>query len=633
MKNIKRYKYMLAALSLLLVISCNEDWLEREPRHILIDDQVWNDPKQIVGLLANYYDRLVTETGLEDIDHTSIDTDQERQMQWRNMADYDDAMWSGQSNEDGRNNIAEYGIGRWRVWNYSLIRHINIAIDKINTASEDLSEAQKTQFTAELRFLRAFSFFQMAIRMGGIPLVTEPLDFDFSDDVTPLQHPRATEAETYEFIADEMDAIKDVIGNEGSVTRANKYTALALKSRAMLYAASLAKYNSARPNPIALPGGEVGIPAGKADEYYTASLNASKEIIEQGPYELYKANEHLGENFYEATTKKANNTEVIFVKDFLASKDRRHFFAYDNVARGAREDNLASSTITPSLNLVESFEYLDGSDRALKTRTVDNSDYIYYDNLTEIFEGKDARLYGTVVYPGSTFRGVLIDMQAGVKTWNGTGYTTTEGELAQTHSDGLLLTSASGPHRNTQEVSNTGFYMRKFIQNDAGATTRGIRSDNWWIWFRLSEIYLNAAEAAWELGLPEAAGYINEVRERAGFGENSLAEGDLTLDRFVNERRVEFAFEDHRVFDLKRWRLADQVWNGNPSNPDAMVYALYPYRVIRPDDPSRNGKYVFEKMVAPRFRAPRLFRERNYYSEIHQSVINNNPKIVRNPFH
>jgi hypothetical protein len=123
---------------------------------------------------------------------------------------------------------------------------------------------------------------------------------------------------------------------------------------------------------------------------------------------------------------------------------------------------------------------------------------------------------------------------------------------------------------------------------------------------------------------------VNVVRERAGFGANSLK--TMTFERLQNERRVELAFEDHRVWDLIRWRTAHEVWNGNASNPDAVIYALYPYRVIRPGH-ATHGKYVFDKLVAPRFRAPRFFQMGNYYSSIEQIVIDNNPKIVRNPFH
>jgi hypothetical protein len=607
-----------------------KDWLDREPRTILSDEQVWNDPKQIVALLANFYDRIPAETGLVDVN----DGADGRLFQWRNMADYDEAMWSGQSNEDGRNNIASYAFSRSYLWNYTYIRDINLALENIEKYGISLSDDAKKQYSAELRFLRALNYFNLVKRMGGVPLVTKQLIYDYSGNVADLQQPRAKESEVYDFIASEIDAIKDQLGNAGSITRANKYTALALKSRAMLYAGSLAKYNSLMPVPITTPGGEVGIPGSMANSYYQKALDASKEIINSGPYTLYRNNPDPGENFFEAVTKKATNREVIFVKDYLLPT-RKHWFSYDNIARGIREDNLGSSSVVPSLNLVESFEYKDGSDGTLKTRTPDNSDYIYYDKLSDIFANKDGRLYGTIIYPGTSFKSLPVAIQAGVLVWNSSrsAYDMIEGsDLGTTYTDGKMLTGSSGPHRSIQEVSNTGFYMRKFIDPNDKTSTRGIQSDVWWIWFRLGEIYLNAAEAAFELGQTgDALLYINALRERAGFAPNSLS--SLTIDRIRNERRVELAFEDHRLWDLKRWRIADKVWNGDASNPDAMIYALYPYRVIRPGDANRDGKYVFVRMVAPRFRAPRFFQLGNYYTAINQSVLNNNPKIIKNPFH
>jgi hypothetical protein len=622
----KIHLVLAVGAAMLLFTACKKDWLERQSKTLVTNEQVWNDPKQIVALMANYYDRLPTDMGL---DVSSA--------QWRNMADYDDAMWSGQSNEDGRNNIVSYPFDRWRLWNYDLIRDINLALENMEQFGTSLTAAQKAQFSAELRFLRAYDYFEMVKRMGGVPLVTKQLLYDYSGDPSPLQQPRAKEADVYDFIASELDAIKDNLGNTGSKTRANKFTALALKSRAMLYAGSLAKYNSLMPSPITTPGGEVGIPGSRANDYYQKSLDASKEIISSGSYALYKTNPNPGENFYEAVTKKLNNNEVIFAKDYLSSKNKRHAFSYDNIARNIREDNLGSSSVTPSLNLVESYEYLDGSSGVLKTRTPDNSDYIYYNSLQDIFANKDARLYGTVVFPGTSLKGLPVEIQAGVLVWNAStnSYQTVEGSSLNTiYTDGKLLTGGSGPHRSIQEVSNTGFYLRKYIDAGGGTSTRGILSDVWWVRFRLGEIYLNAGEAAFELGkTAEALTYINTLRERAGFGANSLTIDKLNMAKIRNERRVELAFEDHRLWDLKRWRIADQVWNGSTSNPDDMVFALYPYRVVRPGDAARDGKYVFEKMVAPRFRAPRFFQMGNYYSSIDQNVINNNPKIVRNPFH
>jgi hypothetical protein len=153
----------------------------------------------------------------------------------------------------------------------------------------------------------------------------------------------------------------------------------------------------------------------------------------------------------------------------------------------------------------------------------------------------------------------------------------------------------------------------------------------WWIRFRYAEILLNAAEAAYELGEHGTAlGYIQQLRARAGFAPTSLA--SLTIERLRNERRAELAFENHRYWDLKRWRIAHDVWNGDRTSPTAQLYALWPYRVVRPGDP-RDGKYVFVEMVAPRVSVPRFFRLGNYYSEISDAIISANPKIIRNPFH
>lgn len=599
--------------------SC-EDWLERQSKTLITEEQVWNDPKMITSLLANYYNRLTMDMSVET--------------NWRNMARYDDAMWSGQNNYESLNNLANYSYDSWTLWNYDLIRDINLALENIEKYSVNLSNAQKDQFKAELRFIRAFNYFELVKRMGGVPLITEQLIYDYSGDASNLRRPRAKEHEIYDFIATEMDAIKDFIGNGTSQTRANKYTCFALKCRAMLYAGSLAKYNNLMPVPITTPGGEVGIPASMANTYYTAALAAADSIILSNKYGLYKRNPHLGENFYEVTYKKTNNNEVIFAKDYLNSKDKRHWFAYDNIARNIREDNLASSSMTPNLNLVESFDYLNGSAGVLKNRTADNSDYIYYTNLNDIFANKDWRLYGTVIYPGTTFKGLSVDIQAGVKVWNSStnSYTTVEGsDVGTRYTDGGILTAGSGPHRTMQEVSNTGFYFRKYIDSAPGSATRGIRSDNWWVWFRLGEIYLNACEAAFELGqTSRALDLINALRERAGFPPNSLA--TLTIDKIRQERRNELAFEDHRLWDLIRWRIAHEVWNGVASM-NTVQYALYPYRVINSTDPSKDGKYVFDKLVAPRFIAPRYFRTGNYYASISTTVLTNNPLIIKNPEH
>lgn len=620
-------KYSFYCLALLSLGSCKKgDWLDRDSQTILSNEQVMNDPKLIVGLLANFYDRLPTDASLTS--------------RWQQHTAYDDAVWSGGGNagDEERNNIIAYSTFRWTLWGggsgYDLIRDINLSMENMQTTGNKLTAPQKAQFNAEFRFLRAFTYFEMVKRMGGVPIVTTQLLSD-KNDIVSLQKPRNTEAEVYDFIGAECDAIKEVIGNGNSNTRATKFAVLALKSRAMLYAGSLAKYNNLLPAPITLPGGIVGIPANRANEYYQKSLDASKEIINSGRYSLYRLNPNVGENFYEALTKKVGNPEIILAQDFLESKGRRHFFSYDNIARSVREDNLGSSAIAPTLNLVETYDYLNGDPGTLKTRTADNSDYIYYDNLQDIFANKDGRLYGTVIYPGTSFKGLPVDIQAGVLEWNSATNSykaPIEGNLGSLFTDGKKLTGFGGPQRSGQDVSNTGFYLRKYIDPAPGSSNRGRQSDMWWVRFRLGEVLLNASEAAFELGqTADALMYINRLRERAGFPANSLT--SLTIEKLIDERRAELAFEDHRLWDLIRTRMATNVWNGSSSSNTAQLFALYPYRVVKPGDAARHDKYVFIRLVAPRFRTPRFFQVQNYYSAIPQNVLDANPKLIRNPFH
>lgn len=611
-----KYIYLLIALMIVgLFTSCNEDdWLQRTPKDRITDEQLWNDPNMILGLLANYYDRLPQLAG---VFNTGTN------------AEFDDAMWSGHVDQNWRNDI-HYGDDYARYWDYTFIRDINLSLENLDQYSVKLSDAQKNQFNAELRFIRAYVYFELVKRMGGVPLITSQLIYDGSGDPSSLQIPRAKESEVYDFIYSEIQEIKgNLTETVGSRTRANKITALALQSRAMLYAGSIAKYNSLMSSPISTTGGEVGIPANMANDYYQKSLSASEEIIADPEYELYNpAGSAKGENFYKLFFDKSAK-EVIFAKDFMTGKV--HGFTYDNVVRSFRTDIEGSSILTPSLSLVESFEYLDGSKGTLKDKDAQGN-YITYTNMADIFANKDARLYGTVVYPGSQFRNMPVNMQAGVAIWEDGEYTFKVGNLGSAHDDGGVLTGFDGPRNDDQYVSNTGFYLRKFVSESPQDGVRPSLASNWWTWFRLGEIYLNAGEAAFELGqTAKALNYINEVREaHGGFPANSLTE--LTLETIQNERRVELAFEDHRFFDLKRWRIADKVWNGLETDANAVVHGLYPYRVIRPGHPD-DGKYIFDRMRPTRFRRARFFKMANYYSSIDPSVLNNNPKLVKNPFH
>jgi hypothetical protein len=358
-----------------------------------------------------------------------------------------------------------------------------------------------------------------------------------------------------------------------------------------------------------------------------------------GAYSLYQANANRGENFYEALTVKAGNPETIWVRDYLVSAGSSHLYTLSVNPHSLRKDVSGfnqGGQICPTLQFVENFDFLNNAPGTLAGvgdgTTASQANWIFYDTPQAIFANKDARLYGTVVYPGTSVRGFGdIRLQAGVYTWNGTTYVRTEGVIGTTHSDGGVLTGVDGPVRSPiGYVTATGFNIRKFLDPNGGVSTTG--SDVSWPRFRLGEIYMNATEAAFELNLQsEALGYINTLRQRAGFPANSLA--TLTRDRIRTDRWSELAFEDQHLWDMIRWRTAHIYMDGDVNGATARAHGLYGYRVIRPGHPN-DGKFVYDR-IAPvnRQTVPRFWREGNYYGEIGATTLSNNPLLVRNPFH
>lgn len=602
----KRASINILALCTALSFSACDNFLDQESQNILSEQQVYADDNMILSVLANYYGRISWGQHLGDVG---------------SMALLDEAGYSS----GGPNNRQNYEDNLWRVYDYNLIRDLNLFVKGIQTST--LSASSKDNYEGEARFIRAWTYFNMARSLGGVPLIgDEVFDYTTGTVAADLQHPRAKEREVYDYIINECSDIAEKLGTgrTTNAARANKWTALALKSRAALYAASIAKYNYKTPD-VKTPGGEVGIDASEANKYYQIALDAAQDIINNGPYDLYQKNADKGRNFYEAVNSKASE-EVLWARDYKYP-GQTHLFTNNNIASSVRGD-IDANIVTPILNLVESFEYKNNRDGQLKL--TENNDFIYYDNPADVFADKDPRLYGTVIYSGADFGGTNVVYQAGVRYLENGVWRTKSAAPGTSEAPYGLLTSVDGPTTsNDQFVNKTGFNLRKFIDENRDASTRGRGSDMWFVRFRLAELYLIAAEATLELNKPqtEVTTYINAVRERAGIQPLE----QVTLEDIIQERRVELAFEDHRYWDLKRWRIAHEIWDGQSGNPKAVHYALFPYKVYAPGTDKHN-KWVFEKRVASHTMYPRYFRYQNYYSFIEQDWINRNPKLVRNPY-
>lgn len=613
MKNKYFYLYILIFAMLGLgTISCS-DFLDREPSRLLTEDQVYEDPNMVLSVLANFYGRVNWGPGVtNDYEYIYVD--------------------EATPSSGGPNNFADYGDTFKRVYDYGLIRNINQFLKGIENSTVIDSELKLTA-EGEARFLRAYTYFYMAKTMGGMPLVGDEVHgYTSGMDVTTLQFPRSTEAEIYDYVISELEDVSKLLSSETTVNgaRANKWAALSLKARAALYAGSIAKYNNLTTPTIKLSGGEVGIPANRANQYYQTALDAAKQVIASGKYELQGSDPDKSVNFYNALSIRDNNTEVIWSRDYL-EPDQTHGFTTRNIPPSLAED-IDRSIITPVLNIVEAFEYVDSRDGAIKTKD-DSGDYVFYDNPEDAFKNKDPRLAGSIIYPGGIFRGQQVPLQAGILYLNDKGdwekRTDSPGEPVEFRGETIVITSENGPTlTNEQFMNKSGFFFKKFLDETPQSATRGRGSDMWFPRIRYSEVLLIASEASFELDMTaDALKYINLVRKRAGIQELV----GITFDDIVKENQVEFAFEGHRWWDLKRWRIAHTVLNGQNSDPLAQQWALFPYKVVEATSPM-NGKWVYEKIPAPNSPRPRYFQMRNYYNFIDQGWINNNPKLVKNPF-
>ena len=632
----KKINFILFALLFCGAWACesDEDFLNRDPAEILTTEQALSDPAQVESILSNLYSRQFSINRLND---------------WRTMADFNEvyvAANDGLTNAFHNNNTWGWNgsYGFWGTWDYGYIRELNLFIERMDQAT--IPERLITTFTAEARYLRAAYYYELAKLFGGVPIILEPLVYDFSGDPTYLQVPRSTEAEVYDFVIQEATELATLlpVDSEGK-SRASAGAALAMKAQAAVYAGSLAKYNSVTPS-VTLEGGVIGIPADRADDYYTTALEAARRIIngEVGSYSLYaKDPNNLSENFAAIFYDDNANPEVIYQEEYLI-KFKTHGYTISNQPRfGAEEEE--GGAMNPSLNLVQSFERLDNTFAPIPT--VDEAgNRILYENQEDIFAGRDARLGGTVILPGSTFKGRPVDIFAGVEL--------PDGEIVSGNERGQLrelpgsttpqqVVGFDGPIQETDQNAVSGFYVRKYLDPTPGSGQRGNQSDVSRIQYRYAEILLTAAEAAFELGDPAtAAGYMNQVRERAGF-TIPLTPEQITFDRIVHERRVEFALEGQYYMDLKRFRIAHRIFDGVAMDVEGLrsdigeatkrstqPWALWPYKVYDPGSED-DGKWFYTEVLPGRVTAADTWQLGNYYSNINNDILTNNPQLARQP--
>jgi len=578
----KYKKIIIASLAFVLFFTSCEDFfdLNKEPLDIISGSAVFKDKLLADANLAQIYHS--TQFLIRNLDSPANEMmDEGMGAVARGFAYWQAPAWVPLEviDENGVPGVIDY-------WDYQNIRNANEYI--IGMQGSEFEAEYVEVRVAEARFLRAFMYFEMVKRYGGVPIITEPQSVEAPPEELNVE--RDSEKAVYDFIASEIDAITAVLPEETEPGRVNKYAALALKSRAMLYAGSIAQFGTQQLD------GLLGFPASDAQGYYQKSYDASMAIVNSEKFALFNdIPDDPAENFQQLFTVEGGNPERIFVEVYDPSLGKGHSYNLGSVPFEFRDT--WGSNHCPFLNVIEEFEYIDGTPGNID-RDLIEGDHLF--SKDEIFTNRDPRFIATIFYPEAEWQGGVVRFHR---------RTVINGETIDngTVGDGW---PAAAPRRN---YVNTGFLVRKLMDEGEVGPLRATGQTDWMI-FRYGEILLNVAEAAIHLNKPdEATSYVNMIRERAGMP----AHASVTEDDIRHERFVELVFENHRYWDLRRWRIAKDVLDG--LRVKGLEYTYY-YDEDKYDLHLKNGD-----------RSERVFQDRHYYFPLGVSRITDNPNLVENP--
>ena len=453
---------------------------------------------------------------------------------------------------------------------YTIIRRSNFFLKNIGIVP--IPDAVKKRQVAEARFLRAFAYFELLKRYGGVPIVGDTV-FNLEDNV---DLPRSNFEVCVNYIKAECDVAKIDLPKgstiaSGEFGRVPSEAALALKVRLLLYAAS-PLYNGggfeSNPNLKAL----TGYPTASSQRWQDV-ITAAEELIAVGYYKLPTG---TGISAYNAVFTTKINTDIILSKQSANSTT----IESANAPVGFVAPTVSNGRTSPTQNFVNTFTNLDGT-RYTGTTTSASQ-----------YENRDPRLKASLFYNGTQWLNRTVEIF--------------EGGLDK-------------PNVAFRTQTRTSYYLRKFMGDYATSSAYANISHNF-PYFRYAEVLLSYAEALNEMNrVEDAVTQVKLIRARAGItaGTGSrygIATGisQSDMQQLVrNERRIELAFEEHRFWDTRRWKIAPDVLSGNVQGLKI----------------TQSGT-AFNYQV--RDVATLVFQNKYYHMPIPYSEIIKNPKLVQN---
>lgn len=564
--------------------------------------------------------------------------------------------WSGITGEAiGRSQSSQSHLD-WFSEGYEMLREINEFIETLPKYQDNFSQGDVECWLGEAYFMRAFAYYTMTMRYGGVCIVNQVLNYpNESGNLDEYRIPRSSEEECWEQVSADYDKAIELLPEHNQKGRANKYVAAAYKARAMLFAASIANFNEVSHFDTERHIRLCGVPAERAVEWYREAYRAAKMI--EGHYSLYFGDWKDGDYESQITNfhnifQNPDNCETLLARDFTYDV---YPHSWDSLF-GPEQMKISGTPAgtSPTLDYVELFDGI-AKNAAGHIDFLDESGkyYVLYDSPMDPWKNAEPRLRATVIFPGDEFRGEEIEIWRGIytgKVGNGIqkvlketstdkyskvsslkmaakessieAYTLKTGEVTKTG-------GASGSWTSSGYGSLTGFLLRKWMDTSLGQNLWiPNRSESDWIDMRYAEVMLIRAEAAFELSLlgnteadyvNDALEQINQIRRRAGA---VLLSSASELDRqFIRDERFrELGFENKAYWDLVRWRTYDKE---HPSK--RKYFNAMPFRV------SETGQWFYDRKYAECSYNTFTFKPVWYYMSIPNSEISKNTNLVQNP--
>ena len=506
----KRFIYigLFAALTL---TSCKDEFLERIPLNSVSEETFWKTENDVYLAVNGIYatlpgDGIIYEDGASDIAHA--------QYPWESTAT---SVSSG---------IVSTALNAG--WNYETIRKTNYFLENVDKATMD--ETLKNRFKAEVRFMRAYRYFEMASKFGGVPLITKVLGFTEEE----LNVPRSSKDEVISFVLKELDEVAKILptsysgGKSNEKGRITKGAALALKSRILLNEAKYAEAAAAAQEVMGLG-------------YQLFKTTQEAEIDQKDDYsklvDFTNAEEQekfrLALRSYEGIFHQANegNSEVILERQYIQQAQPNYLNTY------LLEGGVGGwSSLTPTQELVNSYQnFKTGEAVAAPSNQERAQRYANKDKTAFLqeYKNRDPRFYASILFETAPWNALTID-------------------------GGYKFSWVDG----ASNMSKTGYNFRKMVDTKANRDNLDNHANV--ILIRYAEVLLTYAEAKNEATGPDATVYaaIDQIRERAGMPKldrAKYASKDALRNAIRQERKVELALEGMRYLDIRRWKTAPDV--------------------------------------------------------------------------